>query len=446
MSGFSVFCLIVLAVIFVIMMSIMIIFERDKPKHIIVWTIIFLLTRTIGYIAYAIVRIIMFTKRNSLIVKQNEDAIYKSLVCKNLNNEQLDTDDELFKFNELAYDANLTVANNYEIISSYQKFKDTLIRDLKNASNYIFLELHKITVQDFDDVKNVLIEKAGKGVVIKLIYDSLISLKLKKSLKNAGIRIKRFSKHNAIGGNYSNLRNIISIDGNIAYFGRLDVTKNQLSGKIDVNNTFIKLKGDVVQDINLAIHQDIVFSTGKYIPYNEYKKDTVANKANVQFITNEYETDIELMIIKAICMAKKSIQLQLEKFIPTESIMSLLRFAINSNIDVKLMIPLKTGRHSKYYASRAYAKELALYGANVYLYDGYIRFNSITIDSEYVLYGAYVIDREFIGKSLQNIILIKDDKAVNYFNKEFENGINNSYRISNAKYMLLREKFFKNFV
>lgn len=126
--------------------------------------------------------------------------------------------------------------------------------------------------------------------------------------------------------------------------------------------------------------------------------------------------------------------------------MSLLRFAINSNIEVKLMVPLKNDLQGKYFASRAYAKELALFGANVYLFDGYINFNAITIDDVYVVFGSFIVDREHLNTSPQSILFIKDAKAVKNFNEMFNNGIENSYRISNAKFMLLREKFFKNFV
>ena len=71
---------------------------------------------------------------------------------------------------------------------------------------------------------------------------------------------------------------------------------------------------------------------------------------------------------------------------------------------------------------------------------------SITIDDEYVILGSYIVDREHLNTSPQNILFIRDSKAVKYYNNMFNNGIDNSYRISNAKYMLMREKFFKNFV
>ena len=110
------------------------------------------------------------------------------------------------------------------------------------------------------------------------------------------------------------------------------------------------------------------------------------------------------------------------------------------------MVPLKTTNYDKFYASRAYAKELALMGAEVYLYDGFIRFNALTIDNDYVIFGSFIMDRQHIQNSLQNAAIINDNKAVNYFNGLFERGIENSYKIADAKYMLIRERFFKNFV
>ena len=184
----------------------------------------------------------------------------------------------------------------------------------------------------------------------------------------------------------------------------------------------------------------------KFIEFKNPETEKIYNNTKMMYVANEYSKDIELLIIDAICLAKESIQLQLEEFIPTESILSLLRFAINSNIDVKLMVPLKTNRHSKYFASRAYAKQLALIGAKVYLYDGFIRFNAITIDSKYSLFGSFILDREHLSTGVQNIVIIEDKLAVDHFISKFDEDINNSYRISNAKYMLLREKFFKNFV
>ena len=424
----------------------MIIFERDKPRNIIIWSIVFLISSLIGGVVYLILRIIYYKKRNSLIKKQWEDGVYLGLSTKNILNKSIDTTDDFYTFNNLAFNSVLTKNNSYEIINSYSRFKEILLKDLSNAKKYIILELTKVNKVDFKQIADVLVKKASMGVAVKFIHDKHVSRKMLKQLKLAGVKAYNFSNYKSCGRIYANRRNLISVDGEIIFVGSLNVTKRQLSDKFEISDLFFKLKGDVVQEINIAMHQDAVFASGKYIELPKPVETGTNNNCKMQFISNQINNDIELLLIKAICMAKKSIQLQLDEFIPTESIMSLLKFAIHSNIDVRLMVPLKTTMHDKYFASRAYAKELALEGANVYLFDGFIRSNSIIIDNLYAICGSYCLNRDNVKTCLQNIIIIEDNKAIESFNKKFDKCVNNSYRISNAKYMLLREKFFKNFV
>ena len=446
MIGFWIILGIILFITYVIMMSTMIILERDKPKNLIIWSVVFLLTQIIGYIIYLVIRNVFYKKRNSFNLKIKEDEIYEKLISNNLNNNRANTDHEVFQFNNLAFNTKTTINNQYDIIDDYSKLKQNLSEDLGKAKKYIILELIKINSKDFNEIKDVLIKKAKEDIMIKLVHDRRISFKLTKELRSAGIKIYRFSKHNTVGNVYSNLRNVISIDGEVVYIANLNVTQRQINSNKETSFAFIKVRGDVVQDIDVQTHKDTIFASGKYIPYDLHNASDFHNNNQIQFIANTANTDLELALIKAICMAKKSIQLQLSAFIPTESIKSLLRFAINSNIQVRLMVPLKNDRHGKYFASRAYAKELALFGANVYLFDGYINFNAITIDDDYVILGSFIVDREHLNTSPQSILFIKDLKAVKILNNKFNNGIENSYRINNAKFMLVREKFFKNFV
>ncbi|MBR4999096.1 MAG: hypothetical protein IKY10_04365, partial [Clostridia bacterium] len=378
--------------------------------------------------------------------KEKEDAIYENLISNKLFDNSTSVDDNVLNFNALAFNAKVTQNNQYEIITEKECFKNSLIEDLSNANKYVICELTKVNHIDFEEIKNALIEKAKNNVSVRFVYDRFNNIKILKELKNAGVKVYKFSKYNTVGKVYSNLRNVIDIDGEIAYLANLNVTNEQIKSKTETTSAYLKVKGDINQCIDVAAHKDAIFASGKFIQYEKCERHSYSNRCVVQYITNSASTDMELALIKAICMAKKSVQLELSQFIPTESIISLLKFAINSNIEVRLMVPLKNYNFGKYFASRAYAKELALLGANVYLFDGYINFNAVTIDDEYVMCGSYIVDREHINTSPQNILIIKDNKAVKTFNEMFNKGIENSYRINNAKFMLLREKFFKNFV
>lgn len=446
MIGLCIILGIVIFILYVTMMGIMIILERDKPKNIIIWSIIFLLTQIVGYIVYILLRNTIYKKKQTLKRKEKEDEIYNKLIAPNIVNNQTTLNHEVFNFNHLAFDANITANNNFEIMNDYNGLKEQLNKDIENAKDYIIIEITQANFQDLFDIKKLLIEKAKENLMVRISCDRRINRKILKELRQAGVKAYRFSKYSTVGKIYSNFRNAIIIDGEIAYVANLNMTKSQLKSKKESACSYIKLKGSVVQDIDLEVRKDAIFSSGKFIPYEKLKASEYTNNNIVQFVCNKSNNDLELALIKAICTAKKSIQLELSQFIPTESIMSLLRFAINSNIEVRLMVPLKNNKYGKYFASRAYAKQLALYGANVYLFDGYINFNAITIDDEYVIFGSYVVDREHLNVSLQSMLFIKDNKAVKNFNTLFNIGIENSYRINDAKFLLMREKFFKNFV
>lgn len=445
MTGLKIVFSIIFILLYFVMVSIMILFERKKPRIVIIWIAIFLLTQIFGYIAYLIVRCIMVKKKNSLLIKEQEDEIYSKLVSKNIKDFKIESVDHLFSFNEMLYSATTTNNNDIEIFNSFTKFKDNLIKEIKASTSYIFLELSNCDFNDFKDINPLLINKAKEDVAIRLTLDCHIPRKFKKELKSAGVKIYKFNKINSVYNIYSNQRNIISIDNNVIYLGKfLNKKYKNVKNPIEYVNSYLKIKGDAVQKIDLTLRQDLAFSSGKYIEYTTPASNKVENNLTIQYIPNTINLDLELLLIKAICTAQKSIQLQVNNFIPTDSIISLLKYATNSNLQVRLMIPIKDYNQSRKFASRAFAKELALLGANVYLYDGYINHNAIVLDNEYIVLGSYSLNRNFVNSSLQSVLLIKDEKVISHYNKAFDDAVKNSYRVNNAKYMLIREKLFKN--
>ena len=426
------------------MVSVMILFERKKPRVVISWIVVFALTQLIGYIAYLIVRCIMVKKKNSLLIKEKEDDIYSKLVSNRLKDYEFESNDDIFAFNKMLYGATTTNKNTFEVFNTFAKFKDNLIKELKSANNYIFIELKQLDVLDFEDIKQILINKAKDDLIVRLTFDCRIPKKLKNELKLAGVKVYNFSKLKTVYNVYSNQRSVISIDGKVIYMG--DFLSRKAKNKkiqIDYLNGYIKLKGQVVQNIDLTLRQDLAFSSGKYIEYEKINKEDIDINTTIQSVSNNVNLDFELLLIKAICTAKKSIQLQINDFVPTDSIISLLKYAANSHLQVRLMISLRDYNQSRKFASRAFAKELALLGANVYLYDGYINYNAIVLDDEYALVGSYSLNRNLVSSSLQSVLVVKDENVITYYNKAFNEGVKNSYRVNNAKYMLIREKIFK---
>ncbi len=111
---------------------------------------------------------------------------------------------------------------------------ESLMVDLQNANKFIFFSF--FTIADgkiWDAISEILIEKAGQGVEIKIMYDDAGSIfQLSdvsfKRMKRENIEIKKF---NAIERNfkrqyfqYRNHQKIVVIDGNISYTGGINVS------------------------------------------------------------------------------------------------------------------------------------------------------------------------------------------------------------------------------
>jgi len=118
----------ILFVSYVVMMSMMIIFERDKPKNIIIWSLVFLLTQVVGYLVYVVIRQVFYKKRKSIDVKLVEDEIYEDLISKNLYDNNAECGHEVFNFNNLAFNTKTTVNNNYELINDYETLKKVCLK------------------------------------------------------------------------------------------------------------------------------------------------------------------------------------------------------------------------------------------------------------------------------------------------------------------------------
>ena len=62
--------------VLITMSAAMVIFERDKPRSIVLWLALFVCTSLVGGAIYLTSKVIYYKKRNSLNVKDKEDQIY----------------------------------------------------------------------------------------------------------------------------------------------------------------------------------------------------------------------------------------------------------------------------------------------------------------------------------------------------------------------------------
>ncbi|MBQ3502299.1 MAG: hypothetical protein IJA72_01370 [Clostridia bacterium] len=437
-----IFLAVFIHVFLILAMTIAVVCLESDCKKIIFWNLIITITSILGFLVYFVFFCDKPKLKKSIKTKFEEDEVYKNLI--NFSVAKTSSNNETLNFNKRHYSAEIFKNNNIEVIDNHELFLNTLSSDIEKASNYIII----VNERFLDGINNenivaLLKEKQTMGVDVKYIYGSVSfkNRKILKELRDSGVKLCRFNKFDKFNRYYKNAKDIISVDGDVAYIYS-SLQQKSSDKPISCSNLYYKLTGEIVKSVDIDCHLDVTYATRKF--YGMQKEEFLADgDIEMQYVSSVADKDFEGLFLKAINDAKKRIVIHVHKFIPTPAIKQALQMAIMSGIDVKIMLS-KNNHSINYYSSRAYLKEMAMYGGMAYIYDGMIGSNFIIIDNlTYV--GDFSLVNLEIRNNQQNVLIVNNsdfaNKTLTYFNEM----INNSYRICKPKNVLFKEKIFKKF-
>lgn len=324
-----------------------------------------------------------------------------------------------------------------------------MIEKLKNSKKYIFLEFFIIREGSvFDEIINLLIDKANNGVSIRIIYDAYgsgISLK-KKTIKYlssiVNIEIASYnplySLYNSI--NYRDHRKIVVIDGLYAYTGGMNLADEYVHRKKKYGfwrDTGLLIESHACRSYILLFTQNWYLSTKEmllvedYIPiYPEYENndtgyiypygDAPTNKKNASYN----------LFLSLINNAKKSIYISTPYFVIDSTFIDALVHAIKSGIEVKILIPDITDNKLFFPTTLAHLKNIILNKGSVYRYTpGFNHSKSIIVDSKYAFIGTVNIDYRSLFLNFECGNLLINTSTVKEIELEFLESISKSRKI-----------------
>lgn len=431
--------LLVYVVLTLAMMVSVMCFETDCKK-IIFWNLIIVLTSIFGFGVYFVCFCDKPHIKKNIKKKFEQDEIYKNLIKYSLN--KTNSSNETLNFNKRHFSAEIFKSSQIEVVDSPEVFINNVIADIEKAEEYIIIDTEKfLSVINSESLVALLKEKQSMGIDVRCIYTKrkLADRKIIKELQNAGVRVTRFNKADFFNKYYKNAKNLITIDGKKAYIFNSFKLKS-VDKPVSHSCLFYTLTGEVLKSINLDCYLDATFASQKVYEIDNRDIED-AGDIEMQYVSSVADMDFEALFLKAINDAKKRVIIHINKFIPTPAIKQAIQMAIMSGIDVKIMIAKSC---AKYYASRAYLKEMAMYGATAYIYDGMISSNFIIIDNLTFVGNFSLVNLE-IRNNLQSTLIINNAEFTNRTNNYFGEMVNNSYRICKPKNVLLREKIFKKF-
>lgn len=392
-----------------VLLSVIIIFvERKEPGIEWAWLLLLNTFPVLGFLLYLTVGMNSYKEKmfranavekelRKIASKQEKLIASKSRIFKN---EEMNRYQDMMYYNLETADAIVTDNNFIDIIIDGKCKFEQLKQDIKNAKHYIHLQYYIIQKDElWDEIAQCLIEKARENIDVRVLCDGMGSRKLGRKkliyLEENGIKVAEFFP--ALFGkfhlriNYRNHRKIVVIDGAVGYVGGFNIGREYLGKEKRFGywrDTHLRIEGAATTSLAMRFTLDWNYATGGNMFRNDasFIVPTYREKGEtaVQIISSGPDTkyqqirDNYLMMINN---AKKNIYIQTPYFVPDDAILTALKIAAISGIDVKIIIPDKPDHPMVYWATYSYIGELIESGVKCYTYaNGFLHAKVITVD------------------------------------------------------------------
>ncbi|WP_456275860.1 cardiolipin synthase [Bacillus sp. AK128] len=335
-----------------------------------------------------------------------------------------------------------------EVLTNGTETYSRILQELKQATRSIHLEYYIVRDDEIGNkIKDILIQKASEGVEVRFLYDSVGSWRLSKtyihSLQQSNVQIVPFSpvklpflNHKV---NFRNHRKIIVIDGKKGFVGGLNIGDEYL-GKNEYfgfwRDTHLYLEGEAVRSLQVIFLQDWYYMTNETLLSSKYlipSFEHVNDRGAVQLVAggpdNEWEV-IKNLFFEMISSARHSICIATPYLIPDVDILSALKIASLSGVDVKIITPERPDKRIVFYASRSYYPDLIEAGVQVFEYQkGFMHSKFIIIDEEIASIGTSNMDMRSFHLNFEVNAFLYETTSIKSLVHEFNQDVKNSKAI-----------------
>lgn len=445
----------ILSVIYVLLVAVIfyaLLKERRDPAETLAWILIILVVPVGGMLAY-----ILFGRswRKSRQFSYNDDTVSRYL--EKISSEQLTeiSKPEYSALVERSFvtlllnngDAALTLGNRLWILNNGSECFPAMFEDLGKSEKFIHIEIFGIESGElFEQLLGILSKRVAAGVEVRVIFDSVGSRALKirdvERMRKAGIEAYSYMPvwlpHFANKFNYRNHRKIVVIDGKIGYTGGMNIADRYLHGtKRGVwRDTQIRLEGGSVTMLNAVFINDWSFVTDgellydmKYFPVQQIK-ETLPIQIATSGPDSPHATIMQAYFA-AIGSARRYIYISTPYLLPNQPIVTALKVAAMSGVDVRILIPVRGDNMVVAWAGYSNIDTLLDSGVSIYLYKkGFNHSKLFVIDDELCSIGSANLDYRSFDTDFEVQAYIYDRKISTELKGYFLKDLNDSELIT----------------
>lgn len=286
---------------------------------------------------------------------------------------------------------------------------ETLLDAIRQARHHVHMEFF-IVHSDGTGLRllDVLRDKAREGVEVRLLYDGLGSLHLKRRalqpLLDAGGRVGVYLPVNPLRSllhiNLRNHRKITVIDGRYGFTGGLNIGDEYLGLNPYFGywrDSFLRVEGPAVAGLQWVFCDDWNFATRELLEGAAYFPPLPAAGPDAVQVTeggpDREPNGIRELYFMAILSARKRLWMASPYFVPDAGLLDALRVARHRRVDVRLLGISRADHYLSFYASRYYWRELLDMGVQVYQYrKGMMHTKLMLVDDDWAMVGSANLD------------------------------------------------------
>ncbi|WP_299126972.1 cardiolipin synthase [uncultured Winogradskyella sp.] len=409
-----------------------ILFKKLNPTKTLSYIIALLVLPFVGLIFYYLFgleyrKTKIFNRKNVLnqsVVKKIQDALELNKKAINKVDDLLNEKSKLIALLYNNENSKMSINNDVKLIKDGdEKFK-LLFKDLSNAEHHIHLEYFIVRDDNIGtELLEILCRKAKDGVQVRVVIDdvgSSISSRMKTKLNKAGVDMHSFMPvlfSNTTGKmNYRDHRKIVVIDGKIGYIGGINISDDYVNAnnKRYWRDTHLRVVGEAVQHLQILFFTSFDFAANTELKISKlfFPDQNIKHQTPVQIAASGPDTDwsnIMEAFFVAITNAESTIYITTPYFIPNDEIITALKVASRSNVEVKIIVPKKSDSWVAEYATNSYIGQLLEAGVEVYQYNkGFIHAKTMVVDGVFGTVGTANMDYRSFNINFEINALVYD--------------------------------------
>jgi cardiolipin synthase len=338
-------------------------------------------------------------------------------------------------------------ATGVTLLSGGASTFDAIFDAIRAARDHVHLEYY-IFEPDLigTALRDLLVERAGQGVTIRLLIDALgskrIGHRFMAPLHAAGVKVALF--HDTRIGrrlrpvtNYRTHRKIVVCDGRVGFTGGVNITDEEdTRTRADAyHDVHLRIEGNAVRWLQTTFLEDWTYATGEdprqmddamaaMLPQVE------AGEVPVQIVTSGPDSALEAihrMHVEAIHSSTHRAWLTTPYFVPGEPALMALTSAALRGVDVRLLVPRRSDSAIVSAAARSYFDELIAAGVKVWEYKArMLHSKTLVVDDQCAMIGTANFDNRSFRLNFEVMAVVYGPALAKPLAAQFETDLHSS--------------------